>query len=79
MTKKELFEKIEINVRTGTVFMQNKHISFMYNALDIIKPEYKGEFRYFGGLQCNYDQKSSEYAHIEKWCCELAESILKTI
>lgn len=79
MTKQELFKSVEINVRTGTVFIQNKHINFMYNGLDIIKPEFRAEYRYFGGLQCGYEQGTSEFARIEKWCCELAESILKVI
>lgn len=79
MTKKEALKNITIDKLGNTIFIQNKFISFSYTPGDdyMIKDEYKGKFRYFGGLQCGFPEGSPEYYNIETWLCELAEMILK--
>ena len=60
-----------------TIFIQNKYFNFSYTAADsIVKDEFKGKYKYFGGLQCNYDEESENYKNLEKWLIELAENYL---
>ena len=54
----------------------NKEISFHYTIADaVVKDELKNKYRYFGGLQCKYLPDSEEYKQLEKWLCEIAESV----
>ena len=78
MTKKEHLKNIEIKTITNTVFINNKNFSFCYtSANDVVKEEFKNQYRYFGGLQCNYQEDSPEYKNLENWLCEIAEWVLK--
>ena len=76
-----MFEKFHIDIMGTTVMIQGKEFDFFYVPPDdkIIKPEYHGTFRYFGGLQCGYDSDSPEYRQLENKLCDLAEAVLKEI
>jgi hypothetical protein len=78
MTKKEVLKDYRLSkLGENTVFIQNNHFNFAYTKADsIVKDEYKGQYRYFGGLQSNYHEDSVEYKNLEKWLCEIAESVL---
>jgi len=79
MKRKEILKTYTVNVLSNdTVFIQNSHFSFSYMfADDVVKDELKGKYRYWGGLQCNFHEDSQEYKNLEKWLCEIAESLLK--
>jgi hypothetical protein len=80
MTKAEYFKQFRIDVITNTVFISGKQFHFAYTpANDVVKEEYIGKYRYFGGLQCDYNSESEEYKRLERWLCELAEQTLLTI
>ena len=78
---REMFEQFHIDVMGTTVMAHGKEFDFFYTPADdkIIKPEYQGTFRYFGGLQCGYDSDSHEYRQLENRLCDLAEAVLKEI
>jgi hypothetical protein len=78
MKKKEILKNYKLSkLGENTVFIQNNHFNFSYTKADnIVKDEYKGQYRYFGGLQCNYHEDSIEYKNLEKWLCELLEVVL---
>jgi len=60
-----------------TVFIKSKDFDFSYTvANSLVKEEFKDQYKYFGGLQCNYNESSVEYKQLEKWLCEIAEMIL---
>lgn len=60
-----------------TVMINNKEISFSYTIADsIVKDEFKGKYKYFGGLQCNYEVGSEMYILLEKRLCLVAENVL---
>jgi hypothetical protein len=62
----------------STVFIQNRHFNFSYTRADnVVKEEFKGQYRYFGGLQCQFHEDTVEYKNLENWLCELAENALK--
>lgn len=80
MKKQELFKQISIDILGTTVFIKCTNVLFSYTpAKDILKDEFKDQYRYFGGLQCGYDPDSEEYKRLESWLCDMAENILKTI
>lgn len=61
-----------------TVMITNKNISFSYTIADaVVKDEYKGKYKYFGGLQCNYEHGSEMYNLLEKRLCLIAEKVLE--
>ena len=60
-----------------TVFISNRFFNFSFTIADkVVKDEYKGMYKYFGGLQCEYLEESAEYKTLEKCLCEIAEKIL---
>jgi hypothetical protein len=62
----------------STVFIQNRHFNFSYTKADnVVKEEFKGQYRYFGGLQCQFHEDTIEYKNLENWLCELAENALQ--
>lgn len=79
MEKSEVLNKYTINkIDEYSVFSQNEYLSFSYIVSDsVVKEEYKGKYRYFGGLQCNYHKGSQEYRQLEQWLIEIAEKLLK--
>lgn len=61
----------------NTVFISNPHFDFAFTRADsIVKDEFKGQYRYVGGLQSNYNNESPEHKNLENWLCEIAESVL---
>ena len=78
MKKKDVLKRYELNkLDDNTVFIQSKEFNFSYTKADsIVKDEFKGQYKYFGGLQCGFNEESNEYKILEKWLCELAESNL---
>ena len=60
-----------------SVCISNKQFQFAYNTVDVLKDEYKDKCRYFGGLQCNYEQGSEMYKLLEDKLVEIAEAVLK--
>lgn len=78
MRKQEALKQFRIDkLGTDTVFIQNNHFFFSYTIADkIVKDEFKGQYRYFGGLQCNFEHDSEEFKSLEKWLIELAEQTL---
>jgi hypothetical protein len=60
-----------------TVLITNKELSFSYTIADaVVKEEFKGKYKYLGGLQCNYDSESEMYNLLEQKLCLLAENVL---
>lgn len=79
MKKEEILKHYRVDkLGDNTVFISNRFFNFSYTVADsIVKDEFKGQYRYFGGLQSDYHEDSSEYSNLEKWLCEIAEKILK--
>lgn len=73
-----MFKRLAITkIDDRTIFIGGKEFQFSYTiANSVVKDEFKNKYRYFGGLQCNYDEESEEYKNLEKWLCDLAEIIL---
>lgn len=78
MKKNEILKDYTLNkMGNDTVFIRNKHFNFSYTIADnIVKDEYKGQYRYFGGLQCGFNENSIEYKNLENWLCKIAEFTL---
>ena len=77
MKVRETFKQFRIDVIDTTVFISSKSFNFSYTAAnDIIKPEFRNKFRYFGGLQSGFEENTPEYRQLEGWLCDLAESTL---
>ena len=78
MKKSEVLKNYSvIKLDSSTVFIKSKEFDFAFTKADsVVKDEFKGQYRYFGGLQCNYQKESNEYSILEKWLSEIAELIL---
>lgn len=78
MKKDEILKNYVLHkLGNNTVFIMNNLFNFSYTeANSIVKDEFKNKYRYFGGLQCSYNEESPEYIRLEKWLCEIAENIL---
>ena len=78
MKKKDVLKRYELNkLDDNTIFIQSKEFNFSYTKADsVVKDEFKGVYKYFGGLQCGFNEESNEYKILEKWLCELAENNL---
>lgn len=78
MKKSEILKQIRIDkLGSDTIFIQNRFFNFSYTvANSVVKEEFKDKYRYFGGLQSEYDSDSIEYKQLEKWLCEIAEKVL---
>ena len=64
----------------GTVCIDSRELSFMYNdPKQCLKEEFWKDCRYFGGLQCNYEEGTEKYKELESKLCDIAESLLKQI
>jgi len=60
-----------------TVIIHSKNISFSFTLANAVcKDEFKDKYRYFGGLQCNYEVGSEMYILLEKRLCLVAENVL---
>jgi hypothetical protein len=61
-----------------SVSICNKEFNFSYTIADkVVKDEFKGKYKYFGGLQCNYTVESELYNLLETRLAIIAEKILK--
>lgn len=80
MNIQEYLKQIRIDVIKNTVFINNKSFEFCYTpANDVVKDEFKDEYRYFGGLQCEFEPDSKDYITLENKLCDIAEDVLLTI
>lgn len=77
--KKEL-SRLKIDyLGDDCIMIQNKYFNFTYFVADkVLKPECKGKYRYFGGLQSYYEKDSQEYKYLEDRLCTIAENIFKS-
>ena len=75
---KEILKRLVIDkLDNVTVNISNKEFNFTYTVADsVVKDEYRGKYRYFGGLQCNFDTNTDEYKELEKDLCRIAETVL---
>ena len=78
MKKSEYLKRYRlVKLDDSTVSIDNKFFSFSYTRADhIVKDEYKGMYRYMGGLQCEHEPETQEYKDLESWLCEIAERVL---
>ena len=60
-----------------SVLIHNKHFNFSYMSIMALKEENQKDYRYLGGLQCEYSDDTKEYKEIESYLINLAESVLK--
>lgn len=50
---------------------------FSYTVADaVVKEEYRGKYKYFGGLQCNYGRDTKEFVELEDSMCAIAQAVL---
>jgi len=78
MKKKEILKNYTINkLGEDTIMITGKSFMFSYTKSNsICKDEYKDQYRYFGGLQCEYVEGSNNYKELEKWLCEIVEKLI---
>jgi hypothetical protein len=78
MKKSEILKSYTLTkLDPKTVSIKSRDFDFFYiDARDIVRDEYKDSYKYFGGLQCNYNTESPEYKELERWLVELAEQVL---
>ena len=78
MKKTEILHSYRVDkMGKETVFISNRFFNFSYTIADkVVKDEFKGQYRYFGGLQSEYLEGSKEYNELEKWLIEIAEKNL---
>lgn len=76
MKKSEILKNYQLSkLDDNTVFIKSKDFYFSYTKADsVVKDEFKGKYKYFGGLQCNVTRENE--IQLEKWLCELAENAL---
>ena len=81
MTKEEIFNNCEINIfDKNSICIQNREFMFAYNQPDsIVKDEFKGMYRNFGGLQSSFLEDSPEYEELYNLLLECSEQILKLL
>jgi len=78
MKKAEILKNYRVDkLDDKTVFIRSKDFDFAYTVSDsVVKDEFKGQYRYFGGLQCNFREDSIEFKNLENWLCEIVETLL---
>jgi hypothetical protein len=80
MNLQHYFKNITIDVAGNTIFIKSKTFDFCYTpANDIVKDEYKDQYRYFGGLQCEFEHGSKDYEKLESKLCDIAEAVLDSL
>ena len=75
----KIFKRFNCFVDGNTVAIDNEHFNFTYNTVDILKEEYKDKYRYFGGIQSNYEPDSEYENLITNKCVTIAEYLLGVI
>ena len=75
----KVLESYKIDILDNiSVSIYNKEFNFSYTIADkVVKDEFKGKYKYFGGLQCNYTVESELYNLLETRLAIIAEKILK--
>ena len=74
----EIFKRLTIEKLDDiSVLIHNKHFNFSYMSIMALKKENQKDYRYLGGLQCEYSDDTKEYKEIESYLINLAESVLK--
>lgn len=78
--------QLNIHVLNNTVFIDSGNpkaddaFNFMFTPADaVVKPEFEGQYRNFGGIQHNLPQESEEAQKLESSLCDLAEAILTSL
>jgi hypothetical protein len=81
MNRKELLKNIRIDILSkDSLRISSKDFDFAYNQPDsIVKEEFKGMYRNFGGLQSNYIDDKESHEKLEMLLIEFAEDIFKLI
>lgn len=81
MTKEEIFNNCEIKIfDKNSLCIQNREFMFAYNQPDsVVKDEFKGLYRNFGGLQSSFLEDSPEYEELYNLLLEYSEHILKLL
>jgi len=80
MDLNQYLQQIRIDVVKKTIFINSKLFEFVYTApKDILKPEFQAEYRYFGGLQCEFEVDSPDYKKLENKLCSIAEGVLEVL
>jgi|APGre2960657404_1045060.scaffolds.fasta_scaffold569224_1 hypothetical protein len=73
----EIFKRLTIEKLDDiSVLIYNKHFNFNYMSIMALKKENQKDYRYLGGLQCEYSDDTKEYKEIESYLIKLAESVL---
>lgn len=73
----EIFKRLTIEKLDDiSVLIYNKHFNFSYMSIMALKKENQKDYRYLGGLQCEYSDDTKEYKEIESYLIKLAESVL---
>lgn len=73
----EIFKRLTIEKLDDiSVLIYNKHFNFSYMSIMALKKENQKDYRYLGGLQCEYSDDTKEYKEIESYLINLAESVL---
>lgn len=78
MKKEDILKNYQINkIGKNTVFIENQYFSFSYTKADsVVKDEFVGMYKYFGGLQSPFHEDSEDYKNLEKWLVDIADKIL---
>lgn len=73
----EIFKRLTIEKLDDiSVLIYNKHFNFSYMSIMALKKENQKDYRYLGGLQCEYSDDTKEYKEIESYLIKLAQSVL---
>jgi hypothetical protein len=69
----EIFKRLTIEKLDDiSVLIYNKHFNFNYMSIMALKKENQKDYRYLGGLQCEYSDDTKEYKEIESYLIKLA-------
>jgi hypothetical protein len=71
-------DNYDIQILTGeTVIINCDRFMFSYTPADnVVKDEFKGQYKYFGGLQCEFEEASTSYKLLEERLCGIAQLAL---
>lgn len=75
----ELFKRYALTkLDNETVHISSRdNFDFCYTIADaVVRKEYIGQYRYFGGLQSNFEEGSEDYINLEEKLCLMAEKAL---
>lgn len=73
----EIFKRLTIEKLDDiSVLIYNKHFNFSYMSIMALKKENQKDYRYLGGLQCEYSDDTKEYKEIESYLIKVAENVL---